>query len=188
MSSTRTLVAITAALAVWGASARVDAQTVQDYRLRPTSPAVNSGLTDAVYATFQGLYGRSIAVDLLGTPRGPAFDIGALELLAGSDLRVTLADSPDPVAHGAPITYTMTVFNDGPLASASYSATLALPSGSTFGSAPPACSPSGLSVTCTGTNLAVGANASFVITATAPPPGTATATATVTETSPLTAH
>lgn len=52
-----------------------------NFNIPPTSPAADAGIVDSIYATFQGLYGISIAVDAGGTPRpfGPAWDMGAFE-------------------------------------------------------------------------------------------------------------
>lgn len=52
-----------------------------NFAIPSTSPANDAGILDGVYATFQTLYGRSIAVDVIGTPRpfGPAWDMGAYE-------------------------------------------------------------------------------------------------------------
>ena len=52
-----------------------------DLSLLPGSPAVDTGVADAVYTTFQSLYGISIARDFAGTPRpqGVAWDMGAYE-------------------------------------------------------------------------------------------------------------
>ena len=51
---------------------------------------------------------------------------------ASADLSVSVTDSTDPVAAGATLTYTVSVFNDGPDAADSTSLTGALPSGVTF--------------------------------------------------------
>jgi hypothetical protein len=52
-----------------------------DFGLRTGSPAIDTGTTLDVYATFHRLYGLDIARDLTSTPRpqGRAFDMGALE-------------------------------------------------------------------------------------------------------------
>lgn len=63
-----------------------------------TSPAADAGIVDAVYATFQTLYGLNIAVDVVGTPRpfGPAWDMGAYEFflvgLSAGDASATEGD------------------------------------------------------------------------------------------------
>lgn len=55
--------------------------TTGNYRLQPSSPAVNGGVTHQVYTRFQQLYGQSIAVDFerASRPQGGAFDMGAYE-------------------------------------------------------------------------------------------------------------
>ena len=52
-----------------------------DFRLQPSSPAVNAGVQSDVYAGFQSVYGVSIAVDRDAHPRpaSDAWDIGADE-------------------------------------------------------------------------------------------------------------
>lgn len=51
-----------------------------DFRLKPSSPAVNHGVLHPVYATFQSLYGESIAKDPGGVARPvDGWDIGAYE-------------------------------------------------------------------------------------------------------------
>lgn len=51
---------------------------------------------------------------------------------ASADLSVSITGNADPVAAGATLTYTVSVFNDGPDAATSTSLTGALPSGVTF--------------------------------------------------------
>jgi hypothetical protein len=53
-----------------------------DFRLAAGSPAIDRGILDDVYATFQRRYGVSLSTDIQGTPRpqGAAWDIGAYEV------------------------------------------------------------------------------------------------------------
>jgi uncharacterized repeat protein (TIGR01451 family) len=60
-----------------------------------------------------------------------------------ADLSIALADAPDPVAIGMPLTYTMTVANAGPDPATGVEAVVTLPAGVTFVSA------SGIGWTCT---------------------------------------
>jgi len=91
-----------------------------------------------------------------------------------TDLRVATVDSPDPVAAGEDLTYTMTVFNDGPEAAQTVRLTGAVPAGTGFQSVagpagwtcttPPVGS-SG-SVTCiAGSGLPAGSSATFTLVA-----------------------
>ncbi len=57
---------------------------------------------------------------------------------AGADILVLKSDSPDPVAVGGNITYTLTVRNDGPQAAASITLSDAIPASTTFVSVAPA--------------------------------------------------
>ncbi|HEY1017147.1 MAG TPA: hypothetical protein VGE07_30815 [Herpetosiphonaceae bacterium] len=87
-----------------------------------------------------------------------------------ADLGVTLADAPDPVIAGRPLTYTVTVINNGPSFAVSPSWTDTLPAETTFQSiSAPAgwsCTPppvgSGGAVTCTAATLGL-ASANFTL-------------------------
>jgi uncharacterized repeat protein (TIGR01451 family) len=76
-----------------------------------------------------------------------------------SDLSASIADSPDPVATGGNLTYTITTFNSGPDAATGVTVTDPLPAGTTFVDATGGCTPSGNTVTCSIGNLASGATA-----------------------------
>lgn len=91
-----------------------------------------------------------------------------------SDLALTKS-GPASVAAGAPISWTLTVVNNGPDAASSVVVTDTLPAGATFQSAgsSPACALTGTSggsqiVTCTASLIASGGSTTFTITATAP--------------------
>jgi hypothetical protein len=58
----------------------------KDFRPASGSPAIDGGVTNDFFQAFEKTYGVSIAFDLLGTPRpqGSAFDIGAVEVPAGT--------------------------------------------------------------------------------------------------------
>jgi uncharacterized repeat protein (TIGR01451 family) len=150
-----------------------------DFALAASSPAVNAGIIDQAYQTFQTLYGLDIRRDIVHNPRGPVYDIGAFEL-AGADLAVTLADSPDPVLHGGQYAYTITVTNNGPIASDPFTVTLNLPAGAGFVSATTGCTHVSGVVTCPRPALPVSSQVVLTVTVTAPSaPGSATATVTV---------
>ncbi|HEX6355596.1 DUF7507 domain-containing protein [Actinophytocola sp.] len=88
---------------------------------------------------------------------------------AASDLSITQY-APEAAAAGAPITWTLTVHNDGPGA-AHYTVTDPIPAGVTGVASPTAgCSVAGNNVTCTGGPLAEGADAVVTITGTTPNP------------------
>jgi uncharacterized repeat protein (TIGR01451 family) len=90
---------------------------------------------------------------------------------SGADLSVTKADSPDPVAPGGSLTYTLTVTNQGPDAATDVQLTDTLPAGVAFVSVTPgspACSQSGGVVTCNLGTLAAGASTQATIQVTAP--------------------
>lgn len=104
-----------------------------------------------------------------------------------ADLAVAKADSPDPVLVGSPLTYTVTVTNNGPSTATGVSLTDTLPAGVTFVSASSGCSvPLGGTVTCNLGALTKGASATVMIVVTPTAAGTHTNTASVsaTETDP----
>jgi uncharacterized repeat protein (TIGR01451 family) len=108
-----------------------------------------------------------------------------------ADLSLTIADSPDPVATGGNLTYTITTRNNGPMAATGVTLTDTLPSGTTFISATNGCSASGNTVTCAIGNVASGATATtnIVVNVTATTgPITNTASVTANETDPDTAN
>ena len=93
-----------------------------------------------------------------------------------ADLRVAVADAPDPVLNGAPLAYAVTVANDGPDAAADVTFSQTLPAGLTFGSltAPPgwtcrtpAAGAAG-TVSCAAPGLAAGGAATFSVVAFVP--------------------
>lgn len=58
-----------------------------NFALQDKSPAIGAGTVSSVYATFQSLFGRSIAIDRNGVTRPVSgWDIGAYEFGTGSEL------------------------------------------------------------------------------------------------------
>src|SRR6185295_13343758 len=79
-----------------------------------------------------------------------------------ANLSLTKTDSPDPVAAGQQLTYTLTAQNAGPSTATSVQVTDTLPGGVTFVSATPSqgtCGQASGTVTCSLGSLASGANA-----------------------------
>ncbi|MEA2343434.1 MAG: hypothetical protein QOF63_1603, partial [Thermoanaerobaculia bacterium] len=85
-----------------------------------------------------------------------------------ADLGVTKTATPNPVATGGSLTYTITAVNNGPDPATGVVATDTLPAGVTFVSASSGCNASSSTVTCTIGNLAAAAQAVRTITVTAP--------------------
>lgn len=111
-----------------------------------------------------------------------ATDTDALTPLA--DLAVSVADSPDPVGQGGPLTYTIVATNLGPSASSSVTVTETLPGVVAFVSStpgPPTCAYAAGVVTCTLGALAPGADATVTVQTSVSTTalGTITGTATV---------
>jgi uncharacterized repeat protein (TIGR01451 family) len=107
--------------------------------------------------------------------------------VATADLAVTKTDSPDPVAVGSTLTYTVNVTNNGPADATGVMLADTLPAGATFVAATSSqgsCTHSGGTVTCTLGTLANGATASVTITVTPTTMGILTNTASVTSETP----
>lgn len=89
-----------------------------------------------------------------------------------ADLSLAIIDSPDPVAAGGTLTYTLTVRNAGPQSASGIAVTNTLPAEATFVSASGSswsCSRTNNIVTCTrSTSLSVGSSSTITITVTAP--------------------
>src|SRR5205823_3235789 len=80
-----------------------------------------------------------------------------------ADLAVTKTADPTAIA-GTDTTFTISVKDNGPSDNAGYSLSDALPAGTSFVSASPACTESSGTVTCTSSGLAAGDSESFTIT------------------------
>ncbi len=128
-------------------------------------------------------------VDNLYGGGGESFRLEFVEIdftviLSGTELSVTQTDSPDPVNVVSPLSYTLTVDNNGPDDATGVTVTDTLPAGVTFQSASAtqgSCSEAAGIVTCTLGDMISGATATINIALTAPiSTGTITNTATVT--------
>jgi uncharacterized repeat protein (TIGR01451 family) len=99
-----------------------------------------------------------------------------------ADLSITKSDSPDPVGVGEPLSYALSVHNNGNLDATNVSLTDNLPPGLTYQSATPSqgtCTQAAGTVTCSLGGLANGADATVDIEVTPQAPGTITNTASV---------
>ncbi len=95
-------------------------------------------------------------------------------ITGSSNLSITKTDSADPVAAGGPLSYTITVTNNGPSTAHSLTVTDTLPAGVTLASATGSgwtCTPGIGIVTCTRASLAPGAAPAITISVTAPSEG-----------------
>jgi uncharacterized repeat protein (TIGR01451 family) len=102
-----------------------------------------------------------------------------------ADLRVTLADDPDPVTQDQNVTLTARVTNDGPSDATGVVATLTLPALTSYVSSTAtagSCASQGVTVTCSIGNLTRATTATITIGARGASVGTANATAAVTGT------
>jgi uncharacterized repeat protein (TIGR01451 family) len=117
-----------------------------------------------------------------GTRGGGVFAIQQVSPTA--DLSVTKTDSPDPVTVGKPLTYTVTVTNNGPNDATAVTMSDTLPSGVTFVSATPSQgSCSGTStISCSLGTLAKGASTAVTLVVTPTVAGTLSNTARVSAT------
>jgi uncharacterized repeat protein (TIGR01451 family) len=92
------------------------------------------------------------------------FDSQPAPVVNDADLRIDKSDAPDPVAAGAMLTYTVTVFNDGPDIALDVVVTDTLPAGVSYVSDTGGCDTTALpTLTCSVGTLANGANSSFDI-------------------------
>jgi uncharacterized repeat protein (TIGR01451 family) len=111
-----------------------------------------------IVSPFQGVYG------------GGGRDAFITRLGNGVDLQLTNIPSPEPVATGATLTYTLTVTNNGTDPALSVTLTDPLPAGVTFAtcvaSAGGVCGGSGNARTATFASIAAGASATVTLTAT----------------------
>ena len=117
-------------------------------------------------------------------PQGPACDIGSVEVMAAPspDLAVSKTDSPDPVAVGDLLSYTVTVNNAGVGDATGVTLTDTLPTEVDFVSATPSqgsCGEAGLVVTCDLGDLGSGASATVTIVVQPTATGTITNSVTV---------
>jgi uncharacterized repeat protein (TIGR01451 family) len=106
---------------------------------------------------------------------------------SSADLSVTKADSPDPVAGGANLTYTITVRNNGPSPTTGVILTDTLPSGLTYVSATASqgsCSQASGTVTCNLGSMSNGATATVTIVVTPAAAGIITNTVSVSSSVP----
>ncbi|QDV71242.1 Large cysteine-rich periplasmic protein omcB precursor [Rosistilla carotiformis] len=90
------------------------------------------------------------------------------------DLRVEKSDSADPATPGGTLTYTITVFNDGPSDATGITLTDTLPAGVTFASGSNGLTAAGSVVTANIASLASGASVPFTITVNIDPTATGT--------------
>jgi uncharacterized repeat protein (TIGR01451 family) len=147
--------------------------------------------------------GGGVAVDssgnayLIGTTQSTAFptaspiqaayagsaDLFVAKVHEAPDISVTMTDSPDPVAFGSNLTYTINLANSNEMAATGVALNASLPQGSTLVSSSTsrgACGSSAQGVVCNIGNLAAGESVNITIVVT--PPAVKTISATVTAT------
>jgi uncharacterized repeat protein (TIGR01451 family) len=134
-----------------------------------------------VTPTATGVITNTVTVDGIEVDPTPGNDtaVAVTTVLPAADLSVSKSDSPDPVVINQPLTYTVTLTNNGPDNSTGSTVTDTLPAGVTFGSASGGCSEAGGVVTCAIGALANGANTSVTIVVTPTVTGVITNTAVV---------
>ena len=109
----------------------------------------------------------------------------AVFTVAGADLSIAEAASPNPAIIDQTLTYTITVNNNGPDTATTVTVTDTLPAEVSFVSASAGCNEAAGTVTCTAASLAYTASVQFTITVTAPDTtGAISSTASVSAASP----
>ena len=93
-----------------------------------------------------------------------------------AELAITKSDSPDPVAAGQTLTYTLSAINNGPSTATGVVITDTLPAGITFISVSSGCSETGGAVTCTMGSLASGGSMQYRVVVAVPAALTGTLT------------
>lgn len=168
-----------------------------DYAVTPDTPLViPSGsmtalvtLTPADDAEVEGPETATLTIRpgpgyVVGTPSAAAVTIADDD--GGTDLGITKSDSPDPVAPGGTLTYTIGVTNAGPGSAEGVRVTDPLPANVSFVSASTGCSEASGTVTCSLGTVGPGATPSLTITvqvSASPGPGISN-TATVSSSTP----
>lgn len=96
---------------------------------------------------------------------GSATQIGSFRFSSctSADLRITKSDTPDPVAAGEDLTYTVNVTNAGPNTAEDVTVTDVLPAGVTFLNSAPDCTNAGGTLTCAMGDLLAGQTVPLVI-------------------------
>ncbi|WP_332644775.1 COG1361 S-layer family protein [Aeromicrobium sp.] len=96
---------------------------------------------------------------------GSATQIGSFRFSSctSADLRITKSDTPDPVAAGEDLTYTINVTNAGPNTAEDVTVTDVLPAGVTFLNSAPDCTNAGGTLTCAMGDLLAGQTVPLVI-------------------------
>jgi uncharacterized repeat protein (TIGR01451 family) len=124
-------------------------------------------LTGTIAPTATGTLANTAAVTAPAGVTDPSLANNAATdtdtLTPQADLSLTKSDSPDPVAPGASLTYTIEVRNNGPSTSPSMTVTDTLPGQVGFVSASPGCAHAGGTVTCALSGLAPTAVATVTI-------------------------
>jgi len=151
--------------------------TITGSALSCTGGALAVGASDTI--TITGTADKNSTGDLTDTATvtgneadtNPKNDTATLDTpLAPAAVDLAIEKSgPAQVAEGDAVTYTLKVTNNGPNDSTGYTVTDALPASLQNASASSGCTINGLTVTCTGGILAVGASNTFTIEGTAGP-------------------
>ena len=100
-----------------------------------------------------------------------------------ADVSISIADTPDPVTVGQPLTYTVQVTNSGPAIAPATVVTIVIPAGVVLSSVPASCS-GAATLTCAMGTLAVGGVQSLTVQVVPQNAGTISATASAASTAP----
>jgi uncharacterized repeat protein (TIGR01451 family) len=157
-----------------------------------TNPSVGSGVSGVFTLIVTPTAAAAASISNTATVSATTSDPNAANNSASAqttvrplaDLSITKTDTPDPVAAGSNITYTITVTNNGPSTATSVSVTDAVPANVLFnsatGSGGATCAQAAGTITCTLASLASGASASATVVMQTIALGTVTNTVNVT--------
>jgi uncharacterized repeat protein (TIGR01451 family) len=132
--------------------------------LAPIASRAGGGTLPVIFQAFSGT-AYQIAVDGSGGASGNVALNWSVNTAAIADLAIAVAASSGSVSAGSPVTYTVTVHNNGPQTATGVIVTDTLSAGLSFVSASTGCSAAGAIVTCSLGAMGSGTTVTALITA-----------------------
>jgi len=138
----------------------------------PVGPSVSGSFTGGVWTGSVSVLAAGTNVQLIADDLGGHAGLGNLfNVFTPADLALSLSESPNPISTNSPLTYTLSVYNPGPLPATSVILSNYLPAGVGFVSANPSqgtCTNVGGVVTCNLGTLAANTNLTVQILVNSP--------------------